>query len=125
MKKKAKAKPLTRGQRVRLARGIEKAESVLSKTEKKVEKSLGRGKVIKERSSNWEDLNEKIEGGKRPKKGGKITSGDAMEEVEMEHKGGVLGGKEEPKAVEAVLDNGPKLLVVDRTAITEPEDAIT
>jgi hypothetical protein len=124
MKKKAKAKPLTRGQRVRLARGIEKAEAVLSKTEKKVEKSLGRGKVIKERSSNWEDFNEKIEGGKRPKKGGKIASGDAME-VEMEHKDGVLGGKEEPKAVEPVLDNGPKLLVVDRTATAEPEDAIT
>lgn len=96
----------------------------MSKTEKKVEKSLGRGKVIKERSSNWEDFNEKIEGGKRPKKGGKIASGDAME-VEMEHKDGVLGGKEEPKAVEAVLDNGPKLLVVDRTATAEPEDAIT
>jgi hypothetical protein len=124
MKKKAKAKPLTRGQRVRLARGIEKAEAVLSKTEKKVEKSLGRGKVIKERSSNWEDFNEKIEGDKRPKKSGKIASGDAME-VEMEHKDGVLGGKEEPKAVEAVLDNGPKLLVVDRTATAEPEDAIT
>jgi hypothetical protein len=124
MKKKAKAKPLTRGQRVRLARGIEKAEAVLSKTEKKVGKSLGRGKVIKERSSNWEDFNEKIEGGKRSKKGGKIASGDAME-VEMEHKDGVLGGKEEPKAVEAVLDNGPKLLVVDRTATAEPEDAIT
>ena len=49
-KRKGKGKPMSRQQRWRQENRSERAEAVMDKTEKKVEKSLVKGKVVKERS---------------------------------------------------------------------------
>lgn len=49
-KRKGKGKRLTRHQRLRHEKGTERAETVLDKREKKVERSVGKEKVMKERN---------------------------------------------------------------------------
>ena len=49
-KRKPKAKPKSRQQRLRQEKGVAKAEKVIDRTEKKVAKSLDKGKTLKERS---------------------------------------------------------------------------
>ena len=49
-KKKAQGKSLSRQQRRRLEKGVVRAEAVLDKTERKVERSKTKEKVVKERS---------------------------------------------------------------------------
>ncbi|MCJ1313952.1 hypothetical protein MMC25_007632 [Agyrium rufum] len=56
-KKKSKGKPLSRQQRLRLEKGLERAEVNLDKLESKVERSLGRNKRVKDRSGGWEEVN--------------------------------------------------------------------
>ncbi|KKZ66464.1 hypothetical protein EMCG_07799 [[Emmonsia] crescens] len=57
--KKSKSKQMTRAQRRRQEKGLERAEFVMDKTEKKLAKSVGKAKVVKERSSTWEEMNQK------------------------------------------------------------------
>jgi hypothetical protein len=45
--------------RRRHEKGLEMAEAVIERTSLKVKKSLGREKVVKERSKTWEDVNKK------------------------------------------------------------------
>ncbi|KAI5461729.1 Alb1-domain-containing protein [Mariannaea sp. PMI_226] len=45
--------------RRRHEKGLEMAEAVIERTRSKVEKSMGRGRVVKERSKTWEDINKK------------------------------------------------------------------
>ncbi|KAH6892986.1 Alb1-domain-containing protein [Thelonectria olida] len=45
--------------RRRHEKGLEMAEAVIERTSLKVEKSLGRERVVKERSKTWEDVNKK------------------------------------------------------------------
>ena len=49
-KRKGKGKALSRHQRLRLEKVMQRAEVVMDKTEKKVERSNGKVKVVKERS---------------------------------------------------------------------------
>ncbi|KAL8736002.1 MAG: hypothetical protein Q9166_000564 [cf. Caloplaca sp. 2 TL-2023] len=51
-----------RAQRLRKEKGAERAEEVQARTERKVERSKGRGRVRGERNAKWEDLNQKIKG---------------------------------------------------------------
>jgi hypothetical protein len=44
----------------RQEKGLDRAEAVMDKKEKKVEKSKGRARTVQERSKAWEDLNRKI-----------------------------------------------------------------
>ena len=104
---------------------MERAERVLDRTEKKVEKSVGRGKVVKDRRANWEDLNEKVGSGKAGRKAKRRAKTDEIEEVEMETESGVVIGNGETVDAPTALEKGPKLVVVDRTATAEPEDEIT
>lgn len=39
---------------------MDRAEAVMDKTEKKVEKSKGRSKTVQERAKNWDELNKKL-----------------------------------------------------------------
>jgi hypothetical protein len=48
-KKKSKGKALTRAQRLRQQKSIERAESVMDQLETKVSKSIGRAKVVNAR----------------------------------------------------------------------------
>ena len=58
--KKKKNKPLSRQQRLRQQRGFEKADVNFDKLEKKVADSKNRGREIKARSIEWEELNGKL-----------------------------------------------------------------
>ncbi|KAH8705359.1 Alb1-domain-containing protein [Talaromyces proteolyticus] len=58
-KKKSKTKAISRAQRLRQQKNIERAEAVLDQLENKVAKSAGRAKIVKARSAQWEDLNSK------------------------------------------------------------------
>ncbi|KAI9837230.1 MAG: hypothetical protein M1819_000304 [Sarea resinae] len=60
VKKSKKGKSMSRQQRRRQEKGMERAEIVMDKTEKKVHKSLGRGKTVKDRRAAWEELNGKL-----------------------------------------------------------------
>jgi hypothetical protein len=108
---------------------VERAEVVLNRTEKKVERSVGREHVVKERRKDWEVINGSFGVGKGKQKAGKQGKGqwEEMDEVEMENEvaTGDVGGNGEGVKVEKALETGPKLVVVDRTATTEPEDEIT
>ena len=50
IKRKGKGKALSRHQRLRQERGIQRAEAVMDKTEKRVEKNNVKVKTVKERS---------------------------------------------------------------------------
>lgn len=73
-KKNSKNDRKTRQQRLRKAKGIERAEAVRDVQQKKMERSLGKEAKVKERGREWVDLNGKIirqvgGGGKRKGKG--------------------------------------------------------
>ncbi|ODH38311.1 hypothetical protein ACO22_02412 [Paracoccidioides brasiliensis] len=57
--KKSKSKQLTRAQRRRQEKGLERAELVIDRTEKKVAKRMGKAKIIKARRATWEVMNER------------------------------------------------------------------
>jgi len=79
--KKNKKGNMTRAQRLRHEKGLERAAAVLDKREVKVGKSLGKETVIKERSKQWEDVNED---GKRKKKKEKAVAEDDEEAAKKE-----------------------------------------
>ncbi|KAJ5587528.1 uncharacterized protein N7459_003293 [Penicillium hispanicum] len=59
IQKKQKQKKMTRAQRLRQQKGMDKAEAVLDQLEIKKAKSLSRGKNVKARRADWEDMNRK------------------------------------------------------------------
>ncbi|KAI9792645.1 MAG: hypothetical protein M1835_007706 [Candelina submexicana] len=76
-KKSKKAKPISRQRRLRQEKGIERAEAVMGKTEKKVIKSIGKQRVIKSRRAAWDEHNERIVASKEVEdldKGSKLQS---------------------------------------------------
>ncbi|KAL9056758.1 MAG: hypothetical protein Q9162_002729 [Coniocarpon cinnabarinum] len=66
-KPQQKKKPLRRNQRLRVERGLQRAEIVMDQMERKVSHSYKKGKVIKNRSHEWQDINDAI----NPNKSGK------------------------------------------------------
>lgn len=58
---------MTRAQRLRHQKGLERAEENMDKLANKRLKSLGKGKKITERAKGWEDIND--DGTKKSKKG--------------------------------------------------------
>ncbi|OQD74897.1 hypothetical protein PENDEC_c009G06233 [Penicillium decumbens] len=59
IQKKQKQKKLTRAQRLRQQKGMDRAEAVLDRLEIKKAKSASRQKTVKERRGQWEELNQK------------------------------------------------------------------
>lgn len=66
IQKKQKKGNMTRAQRMRHEKGLERAAAVMDKRQVKVVKSLGKQTNIKERAMGWEDVNG--EGKKKKKK---------------------------------------------------------
>ncbi|KAF2103878.1 hypothetical protein NA57DRAFT_50740 [Rhizodiscina lignyota] len=60
--KKKRQKPLSRTQKLRHRKGIERADVNAATMEVKMKKSMGRHKTINSRRADWIDLNEKISG---------------------------------------------------------------
>ncbi|MCJ1474813.1 hypothetical protein MMC13_003473 [Lambiella insularis] len=81
-KRKGKGKPLSRQQRLRQEKGIERAEVVIDKKERKVERSTVRGKAVNERSSTWDELNGKIQEKTSKPKPNNIKDDEWEDEVE-------------------------------------------
>lgn len=77
IQKKSKKGNMTRAQRLRHQKGLERAADVLDKRQVKVVKSLGKEKNIKERSKGWEDVNGE---GKKKKKTGGVDGEDEAEQ---------------------------------------------
>ncbi|KAJ6006073.1 hypothetical protein N7451_004017 [Penicillium sp. IBT 35674x] len=61
IQKKQAQKKLSRAQRLRQQKGMDRAEAVLDQLQIKKAKSLTRGKAVKARSAEWEDLNKKAQ----------------------------------------------------------------
>lgn len=61
IKKRKAPKQLSRQQKLKQQRGLERADIVKDQIEVKTKKSVGKSKVIKDRAKEWEDLNAKIE----------------------------------------------------------------
>ncbi|KAI9876120.1 MAG: hypothetical protein M1830_007294 [Pleopsidium flavum] len=79
----------------------------MDKTEKKVERNAGKGKVVRERKAAWEELNGKIKGRKEDKHVEKEEEGEEWEDESMaedvgaeEDAVGVLALTGEAEAVE-------------------------
>ncbi|RMZ71117.1 ribosome biogenesis alb1 [Pyrenophora seminiperda CCB06] len=77
-KKQRKTGNMTRAQRLRYQKGLERAEDNMDKLEKKRMKSVDKEKKVKERAKGWEDVNG--EGVKKSKKE------HAIEEIETDEK---------------------------------------
>ncbi|KAI9671426.1 MAG: hypothetical protein M1831_004335 [Alyxoria varia] len=65
--KKKKQKPLKRQKRVRQEKANERASIVADQLEKKVNRSKGKLKVVKDRSTGWDDVNGTVAPQKRAK----------------------------------------------------------
>ncbi|KAL9119902.1 MAG: hypothetical protein Q9187_003541 [Circinaria calcarea] len=119
-KRKAKSKLLSRHQRIRQEKGMQRAEAVMDKTEKKVEKSFVKGKTVKERGTAWDDLNNKIQGKKLKPQGKKVEEDEwedeqVSSEMDTEEVAPTQGNGSEP--VSSTLPAGSP---EDSAVITEP-----
>ncbi|CAA9959585.1 hypothetical protein PTMSG1_03002 [Pyrenophora teres f. maculata] len=88
-KKQRKSGNMTRAQRLRYQKGLERAEDNMEKLEKKRMKSLGKEKKIKERAKGWEDVN-----GEGLKKSKKEHMVEEVEAEEMRGDGGWVSDEE-------------------------------
>jgi len=117
--KKKRGKQMTRQQRLRQQKGMERADAVQHKMEKKVEDSVVRSKKIKDRAAAWEELNEKAtaEVTKPKQKVARVvefeTSAGSKEPVQDQQKTieavleEVAGSKDDIPAVDAPTDKTP------------------
>ncbi|CAI6341069.1 unnamed protein product [Periconia digitata] len=76
IQKRSKGKQMTRAQRQRQLKGMERAEQNMDKLELKVAKSVGRERKVKERAKGWEEVNALPGKGKK----GKKTNGEVDED---------------------------------------------
>ncbi|MCJ1433263.1 hypothetical protein MMC27_002622 [Xylographa pallens] len=83
IKRKGKGKSLSRQQRLRQEKGMERAETVMDKKEKKVVRNAMKGKAVKERSAAWDELNSKVHN-KRTKPKPEEENEEDWEDEEMQ-----------------------------------------
>ncbi|KAL6691481.1 Alb1 domain-containing protein [Trichoderma pleuroticola] len=63
-KKSRRGRQLSAKGRRRQEKGLEMAEAFVERTSKKLEKSLGKAKVVQARSKKWDDINKDVQGAK-------------------------------------------------------------
>jgi hypothetical protein len=106
---------MTRAQRLRHQKGLERAGEILDKRQVKVVKSIGKQENIKNRAQGWEDVNGD---GKKKKKKTKTVDVDAAEEEDK------LSGwvddedMDEPAAVAQAPTAGGEAYTQDEPAVT-------
>jgi hypothetical protein len=124
--KKKKSKPLKRGQRARMEKGLSRAEAVMDQMEKKVEGSQARSKRRRDRRALWEEVNDdaKEEQRKAPKFDvlQSVEDGGDDEWVDENDDQAVAGDDTEMKIVEGVKVPANaaaiQMVVVERPAST-------
>lgn len=97
-KRSAKAKRLSRQQRIRHERGVERADANVAKLETKVQKSVGRLKTVKTRRSDWVDIN-----GKAVPRGGAGGMFAALDLEEMRLRGSFYKDAKREESPEPVV----------------------
>jgi hypothetical protein len=80
IQKKQKKGTMTRAQRLRHQKGLERAGEILDKRQVKVVKSIGKQENIKNRAQGWEDVNG--DGKKKKKKTKTVDEAEAAEEAD-------------------------------------------
>ncbi|MCJ1411301.1 hypothetical protein MMC19_005389 [Ptychographa xylographoides] len=108
VKKKGKGKALSRQQRLRREKGLERAEAVMDKTERKLQRSSVKVKVVKERSAAWDDLNGKIQG-KAPKSKLKNEKEDEWEDEDMSVDGDINNAAAGAAETDSILPDEPTI----------------
>jgi hypothetical protein len=91
---------MTRAQRLRHQKGLERAEDILAKRHVNVVKSLRKFDNIKERAKGWEDVNG--EGKKKKKKASAVDEADEEEAKSMKDSGWVSDEDMDDTVVSAV-----------------------
>jgi hypothetical protein len=81
IQKKQKKGTMTRAQRLRHQKGLERAGEILDKRQVKVVKSIGKQENIKNRAQGWEDVNG--DGKKKKKKTKTVEDVDPAEEADQ------------------------------------------
>lgn len=104
IQKKSKKGNMTRAQRLRHQKGLERAADVLDKRQVKVVKSLGKEKNIKERSKGWEDVNGE---GKKKKKTAGVDGDDDEAEQKADREWVSDEDMDDQEAAEAQGSNQP------------------
>jgi hypothetical protein len=124
--KKKKTKPLSRQQKLRQQRALEKADANVSKLERKVEDSKSRAKRVQARAKDWEELNAETEPKKFKKADGEATatpeeSGEqAMEDVDVPSREHAL-----PENTTDGATDGDVPAVPETAVVAEDVDEIT
>lgn len=114
--KKQKKSNMTRGQRLRQQKGLERAADNMDKLEIKRLKSVGKGKVVKERAKGWEDIN----GDGSKKKGKSGNAFDQLDEPQDQHKDMAWGGDEDMDESTPVAGEGKDVEVVVPDTLPAP-----
>lgn len=100
--KKKKTKQLSRQQKQRQQKALEKADVNVDKLEHKVAGSKARGKRVQARRKDWEELNEKL-GDIRTKK-----TGAAGEEEQVSKQAETMDDVEQPSPVVVAEETAPQ-----------------
>lgn len=108
---------MTRAQRLRHQKGLERAEENMDKLANKRLKSLGKGRKVTERAKGWEDVNG--EGAKKVKKGGVL--GDS-EDVELKRGEREWGGDEDMDEAGEVKGEVKEVDVAVAQSVAVPEE---
>ncbi|EUC49984.1 hypothetical protein COCMIDRAFT_32773 [Bipolaris oryzae ATCC 44560] len=117
-KRQKKTSNMTRAQRLRHQKGLERAEENMDKLANKRLKSAGKGRKVVERAKGWEDIN-----GEGGKKGKKSVLGDG-EEVDVKRGREWVGDEDMDEAGE-VKDEGKEgdvAVVAQSVAVPEEVD---
>ncbi|KAH8725750.1 Alb1-domain-containing protein [Phaeosphaeriaceae sp. PMI808] len=103
-KKSSNKNNMTRAQRLRHQKGLERAADNLDKMQVRVVKSLGKEQVIKGRSKGWDDVNAEGVGRKKGRKSAGVVEGDEVEnEGEWVDDEDIAGATEVGAALEPVV----------------------
>ncbi|KAF2156642.1 hypothetical protein K461DRAFT_272704, partial [Myriangium duriaei CBS 260.36] len=119
VEKKKKQKKLSRQQRLRLEKGMEKAEQNSDKLSKKVADSRSREKKVKTRNAPWEELNEKASTSKISNG----TSGQRTATSEDSSDEEIADGTK-TSATQPVMLKDSSLIVPDLATANEEDDEI-
>ncbi|KAG0648838.1 hypothetical protein D0Z07_4866 [Hyphodiscus hymeniophilus] len=111
----------------RQEKGMDMAEAIMDKKEKKIEKSKGRARTVQERAKAWEDLNKKILAKKAAQEAlekENLAHEDDEEEMEVEEEDAtnVAPAAESSTTIAMATDPEPQSIPLPEPASEEEEE---
>jgi hypothetical protein len=122
--KKKKAKPMSRQQKLRQQRALEKADVNVDKLERKVEGSKARAKRVQHRAKGWEELNAEVGGKKAGKVGDEVGRPDGEGEGDESAMEDVKAPDSEPLVALGPAQDEIKEAVSALPEVVKPEEDI-